>query len=719
MGRRRCFAPPYFCALALALSVVLPGRARGGETWGLPNDSPASVVSARSGNRLTHLQEHNPYWPTRHHAGLTTPQWIGEPDVEAVVVLAIDDLRDWRKYEAYLRPILERLKQIDGRAPVSIMTNQVDPAEPHLQSWLREGLNLDVHTIDHPCPLLKDGDLARARQTCFNCIDLLAGVPNNRPVAFRMPCCDSQNTVSPRFYAEIFDRVTAAGRFLSIDSSVFNLLTSNDPALPRALVVADDGTERFRRYLPFPSFANTIDDYPYPYLIGSCCWEFPCVVPSDWSAQHVQQPNNPRTIDDWQAALDAVVVKQGVFNLVFHPHNWIRPEQVVEFIDGAIARHGRRVKFLNFREAAERLEWNLTGGVPLRAANGADHGIRLIDVNADGYQDVVIANDRVQQTRVWQPQQRRWIDSPFPMALVDDRGAPACEARFGIAGPQGEMILLAAAGTGAMRGFRYVGEQWREVPSIAAGMEVSGGSTPAAHLDRGWRLYDVDGDGQTELLVANAERQAAYAWDPQRDAWQARPWKWPAGARFVDDAQRDAGLRLVDLNDDLTLDLVYANESGSGVALYIPGEGWTEQALAAQPGESGALPLISRRGTNNGAWFHSAHLWVQNEDTARLKDLVDRRSFRQLLGSTAPRAKSPAESLAALRPRDGLTVELVAAEPLVVDPVAFDWGPDGRFWVAEMRDYPNGIDGDGRPGGRIRCLRDDDGDGRYDRSSVF
>jgi hypothetical protein len=41
--------------------------------------------------------------------------------------------------------------------------------------------------------------------------------------------------------------------------------------------------------------------------------------------------------------------------------------------------------------------------------------------------------------------------------------------------------------------------------------------------------------------------------------------------------------------------------------------------------------MIAHNGTNNGAWFHSKHLWVQNEDTAKMKDLVDRRSFEELL----------------------------------------------------------------------------------------
>src|SRR5262245_25292764 len=51
---------------------------------------------------------------------------------------------------------------------------------------------------------------------------------------------------------------------------------------------------------------------------------------------------------------------------------------------------------------------------------------------------------------------------------------------------------------------------------------------------------------------------------------------------------------------------------------------------------------------------------------------------------------SPEDSLKQLVVRPGLRVELVAAEPLVVDPVAIAWGPDGKLWVVEMNDYPLG-----------------------------
>ncbi len=84
-----------------------------------------------------------------------------------------------------------------------------------------------------------------------------------------------------------------------------------------------------------------------------------------------------------------------------------------------------------------------------------------------------------------------------------------------------------------------------------------------------------------------------------------------------------------------------------------------------------------------------------------------------------PPPKSPNEGLASIHVRAGLKVELVASEPLIVDPVAFDWGSDGRLWVVEMRDYPNGMDGKGKPGGRIKVLEDTHGDGHYDKATVF
>ena len=76
---------------------------------------------------------------------------------------------------------------------------------------------------------------------------------------------------------------------------------------------------------------------------------------------------------------------------------------------------------------------------------------------------------------------------------------------------------------------------------------------------------------------------------------------------------------------------------------------------------------------------------------------------------------SPQQEMAAFHFADeNLNAELVAAEPDVVAPVAMTWDADGRLFVAEMTDYPSGP-----VSGRIRMLEDRDGDGRYERATVF
>ncbi len=80
---------------------------------------------------------------------------------------------------------------------------------------------------------------------------------------------------------------------------------------------------------------------------------------------------------------------------------------------------------------------------------------------------------------------------------------------------------------------------------------------------------------------------------------------------------------------------------------------------------------------------------------------------------------SPVQSLSRLTLPADWTAQVVAAEPLTIDPVAFDFGPDGALWVCEMHDYPSGLAGNFEPGGKVRLLRDVDNDGIYDRSTLF
>ncbi len=89
---------------------------------------------------------------------------------------------------------------------------------------------------------------------------------------------------------------------------------------------------------------------------------------------------------------------------------------------------------------------------------------------------------------------------------------------------------------------------------------------------------------------------------------------------------------------------------------------------------------------------------------------------------------APDKAAATFRVQDGFHMDLIAAEPLVASPVAMAYDENGRAYVCEMRDYPytdkaqhkpNQENPTDKPIGQIRLLIDEDGDGVFDRATVF
>jgi putative membrane-bound dehydrogenase-like protein len=88
------------------------------------------------------------------------------------------------------------------------------------------------------------------------------------------------------------------------------------------------------------------------------------------------------------------------------------------------------------------------------------------------------------------------------------------------------------------------------------------------------------------------------------------------------------------------------------------------------------------------------------------------------LAAQLPRIKplTPEAAARSFQIRAGFKLETVAAEPLVTDPVSACYDSEGRLYVVEMRGYPYP---ENTPTGYVRRLEDVDGDGRFDRSTIF
>jgi len=98
---------------------------------------------------------------------------------------------------------------------------------------------------------------------------------------------------------------------------------------------------------------------------------------------------------------------------------------------------------------------------------------------------------------------------------------------------------------------------------------------------------------------------------------------------------------------------------------------------------------------------------------AQEPDSVDRNYSGEL-----PRiaALEPEDALKSFEVHPSFRMELVAAEPLVRDPIAMAFDADSRLFVVEMRGYSERRD---ENIGTVRLLTDEDGDGKYDHATDY
>jgi putative membrane-bound dehydrogenase-like protein len=111
-------------------------------------------------------------------------------------------------------------------------------------------------------------------------------------------------------------------------------------------------------------------------------------------------------------------------------------------------------------------------------------------------------------------------------------------------------------------------------------------------------------------------------------------------------------------------------------------------------------------------------LTQERKDTTA--DLTPKKLYGPALKPQAEYAKgqSPADALKSMQLPGGFKAELIAAEPDLVQPMAFTFDERGRIWVVEGNSYPQPREV-GKGQDRIKILEDQDGDGTFETKKIF
>lgn len=101
--------------------------------------------------------------------------------------------------------------------------------------------------------------------------------------------------------------------------------------------------------------------------------------------------------------------------------------------------------------------------------------------------------------------------------------------------------------------------------------------------------------------------------------------------------------------------------------------------------------------------------------------IINAESVRKVVKSPNTDPLEPADSMKLMNLPKGFSLELVVSEPQISEPVALTWDGNGRMYIVEMRGYMQSIDGLGAkdPVGRVSLFEDTNGDGSFDKHSVF
>ncbi|MEM0896826.1 MAG: PVC-type heme-binding CxxCH protein, partial [Verrucomicrobiota bacterium] len=317
---------------------------------------------------------------------------------------------------------------------------------------------------------------------------------------------------------------------------------------------------------------------------------------------------------------------------------------------------------------------------PGEAGNRFEHGLGVGDINGDGRLDLVqrmFWYENVEGEGLWK--RHRWslkTQSGGAQILVEDVDGD---------GDSDLITSLVAHGHGLAWFEQYAPGKFQPHQIMGASSTDNPYGVCFSQL-HALELADFDGDGRKDFVTGKR-----YLAHQGKDAGglEAPVLYWfrntavEEGIEFVphfvdDDSGVGVEVKVADLNGDSRPEIVSSNKKG--LAIH-----WRN-------------PEIDILGQRPGRW---------KTDGARPQDTY----------GTDLTAK---ESVEAMEVPAGFSVDLIAAEPELTQPIAMTFDARGRIWVIEGHNYPERSEGDHSAGkDRVIILEDTTGDGKFDLKKTF